>query len=310
MAAPSIGIARVISREELQNVSMPRSPSAWRRVCRQLVLLAVLGAGLDLGTMRADGSKTLLDIWQDVQGYLSPDAMVKIRTTPRPDNPAAQREYDFCSAVVIMAQPAMSEDKLDAVVEMLEGLIAQNVGDEVNDAAHYLLGRIEQFYRRESDEVAAAEYYRDLAENAYSRQWGDLARVKLAILILYVLPVDSSAKRIAQVEQLLDGTTTPVTQRELHRLLGRAIMFYNFPPERALEHLLAADKVGGFSGALGADNLVQIGELAWDTGQVEMAQRYYERLRAEYPRDPRIFLMDQRMAGQPVPHRLKGIHGR
>ncbi len=252
----------------------------------------------------------LPEIWRDVRGYLSPDAMTKIRTMPRPEDPAGMREYDFCLAVVTLAQSAMSEGRLDNVVEILENLIAENIDDEVADASRYLLGRIEQYYRRENSGVEAARYFRNLAEHAHSKKWGDLARMKLSLLILYVLPADSSEARVNEVQQLLDVTDTPIARRELHRLLGRAMMFYNHPPEGALEHLLAADEVGGFRGALGADILVQIGELAWDTGQVELAQSYYERLRTEYPRDPRIFLMDQRIAKQHVPHRSKGIHGR
>ena len=87
-------------------------------------------------------------------------------------------------------------------------------------------------------------------------------------------------------------------------------MFYNLSPADALKHLLAADEFGGLSGTPGADQLVQIGELAWDTGQVDLAAKYYERLRSEYPQDPRIYLMDQRRAGNPVPHRTEALHGR
>ncbi len=92
-----------------------------------------------------------------------------------------------------------------------------------------------------------------------------------------------SGRVLDAVLALIDNTDDPVTQRDLHRLIARAGMFFNFPPELALQHLLIADEFGGLQGTLGADQLVQIGELAIDQRQPELSAHYYERLREEYP---------------------------
>ena len=117
------------------------------------------------------------------------------------------------------------------------------------------------------------------------------------------------AERIARAESYAQEARDEIAVRDMHRLLARAILFYNLPPERALEHLLAADKIGGLTGKQGADQLIQIGELAWDEGDVEMAAHYYERLENEYPRDPRIFTMQERLAGRPTPTRGEVVNG-
>ena len=45
-----------------------------------------------------------------------------------------------------------------------------------------------------------------------------------------------SGRVLDAVLALIDNTDDPVTQRDLHRLIARAGMFFNFPPELALKH--------------------------------------------------------------------------
>lgn len=251
-----------------------------------------------------------LEVWRKVAAYLSKEARIQLQELPTPTDAAGQRERAFCAAVVNLDQQPLSESRLDEVEAQLKALLAENDNDETGRAARFLLGRIAQIYRAKSDLGQAANYFRSLVEQPGPGRWADAARVKLAVLTLYALPGGSPSERIAWVEAQLPKTQDPITLRDLHRLAARAVMFYNLAPEKALKHLLAADEFGGLSGTPGADQLVQIGELAWDAGQVELAAKYYERLRVEYPRDPRIYLMDQRRAGEPVPHRPEDLHGR
>ena len=53
---------------------------------------------------------------------------------------------------------------------------------------------------------------------------------------------------------------------------------------------------------------VQIGELAWELGRLDLAQAYREKLRTEFPNEPRIYVIDQRFAGKPVPQRKLSPH--
>ncbi|MCC6416027.1 MAG: hypothetical protein IT582_08965 [Opitutaceae bacterium] len=277
---------------------MPRVPLL------RLMLGVCLGGSLS-------AAEPTMEVWRKVASYLSKEAQIEFNALPAAAGVAARRERDFCAAVVQLDQQSLSEARLDEVEQRLKALVAAEGNDTIARAARFLLGRMAQLYRANPDVGLAAEYFRGLVEQPGADRWGDAARIKLAVLRAYVLPaVGDAAARVAAVEALLPAAKDPVVVRDLHRVAARAIMFYNLPPAAALRHLVAADALGGLSGTLGADQLVQIGELAWDTGDAALATRYYERLRAEYPRDPRIFLMDQRNAGNPVPHRSEALHGR
>lgn len=251
-----------------------------------------------------------VSVWKKMSTYLTREAMIELKDMPAPEDADGQRERDFCTAVVTLDQQPLSEGRLDDVEQRLKTLLSANGEDEIASASRYILGRIAQIYRAEPDVELAAEYYQMLVNDSDQGHWGRLARVKLGVLKLYVLPAESMQSRVDSVEALIEGTTDPVTRRDLHRLAGRGAMFFNLGPELALRHLLEADKFGGLSGTLGADQLVQIGELAWDTGQREISAHYYERLRKEYPRDQRVYLSDQRLAGKPVPQRREELNGR
>jgi len=242
--------------------------------------------------------------------YLSKEAWIRLNELPPPDGAQSQRERDFCTAVVILDQQPLTEGRLDDVEKRLQGLIAADDGDEIAWAAQYLQGRIWQIYRAVPDVTKAAGSYRRLIARADAGHWAGLARTKLAVLTLYVIPAESRQARIEAAAALIEGTDDGITVRDLHRLLAGAIMFFNLPPGQALEHLLAADQFGGLTGNQGADQLVQIAELAWDAEQPELSARYYERLREEYPRDARTFLHDQRRAGAAVPLRREDLNGR
>ncbi len=280
-----------------------------RHVLPRLLLGLFLLVGFATAQAWAEEPDPLAGVWQKVSNYLTKEALLELEDLPQPGDATSQREHDFCAVVVQLDQRPLSEARLDDVEARLKALLNAGLNDEIDGASRYLLGRIAQIYRVNSNLTLAAGYYRELIQRAGPGHWADIARVKLAVLILYALPAASIAERVDQTEALIPGTTDPVAVRDLHRVVARSVMFYNLSPAIALRHLLAADKIGGLTGALGADQLVQVGELAWDTGDEKLANKYYQRLRDEYPRDPRIFLMDQRIAGNPVPKRSEKLNG-
>ncbi len=281
-----------------------------RSFCPRLISGFLVLVGFAVTQASAAEPDPLVGVWQKVSTYLTKEALIELENLPQPGDAASQRELDFCAAVVELDQQPLSEDRLDDVESRLKALLQANLHDEIDGASRYLLGRIAQLYRAEPDVGMAANYYRELIEQDTPGHWVDIARVKLAVLILYALPAANAQVRVEQAENLIGEAKDALAVRDLHRVIGRAVMFYNQPPQDALRNLLAADEIGGLVGTLGADQLVQIGELAWDTGDDELAKKYYERLRTEFPRDPRVFLMDQRQAGNPVPKRSKKLHGR
>ena len=245
-------------------------------------LASLVGAFLGAISVSAENQNDV-GVWRKVSSYLTKEALIVLKDLPSPENAEAQRERDFCAALVTLDQQPLSESRLDDVETRLQTLLALRGDDDIANASRYLLGRIAQIYRGTPQMDAAEKYYRAVLKRGDSDEWAKLARVKLAVLELYVLPEESRQVRIDAVLALIDNTDDPVTQRDLYRLIARAGMFFNFPPELALKHLLAADEFGGLEGTLGADQLVQIGELAIDQRQPELSAHYYERLREEYP---------------------------
>ncbi len=251
-----------------------------------------------------------ISVWEKMSVYQSAEAERELERLPEASTQHAVRERDFCAAVVHLDQQPLSESRLDDVEKRLQALIEVEGNDEIARASRYLLGRIAQIFRAEPDILQAAEYFRGLVEQPGPGIWGEQARLKLTVLTLYALPIKTPAERLALVESYAVAARDPIAVRDIHRLVARAILFYNLLPERALKHLLQADEIGGLSGTQAADQLVQIGELAWDEGKEEMAAHYYDRLSKEYPRDPRIFTMQQRLAGKPTPARGEVVNGR
>jgi hypothetical protein len=260
-------------------------------------LLMLLGLAVVTPVAAAPDS----DVWRMVSTYLIKEAEIALDDLPAPADPANAREREFCTAVVALSQQTVTEARIAEVERRLTALHDAQADDEIGRASLFLLGRIAQVFRAVPDNDRAADCYRRLLTGEVTDHWADLARVKLALLDIYVLPAAAPAARIAAVESLLTGVTDPVTRRDLHRLAARGLMFYGLDPARTLEHLLASESIGGLRGMPAADQVVQICNVAWQLGRHEVSDTFREKLRRDYPRDPRIYLLDQRAAGQPVP---------
>ncbi len=252
---------------------------------------------------------TEIAVWEKLSVYLSAEANRELQTLPKVSDAQKKRERDFCAAVVHLDQQPLSEARLDEVERRLQVLLEVEDNDEIGRGSRYLMGRMAQIYRAQPDEERAAGYFRGLVEQPGPGEWQEQARLKLTLLTLYALPIKTPDERIEIARAYAREARAPLVVRDMHRLLARAILFYNLSPDQALEHLLQADEIGGLRGTQGADQLVSIGELAWDEGKTEMAVHYYERLRREFPRDPRVFMMNERLAGRPTPERGEAVNG-
>lgn len=247
-----------------------------------------------------------VEIWQMLSTYLTKEAEIALGELPVPSDAAAQREREFCAVVVQLSQQTVTEARIEDVERRLSALVAANTHDDNGRASLYLLGRVAQVFRAIPDNALAAAHYRQLIALPDNDHWANLARVKLALLEIYMLPAESPADRIAAAEALIPGVHDRITLRDLHRLAARGLLFYELDPARALEHLLVSDSIGGLRGMPAADQVVQIANLAWELGRKELSNTFREKLRDQYPRDARIYLLDQRAAGEVVPEGSAG----
>jgi len=276
------------------------SPHQPRGCLRLLLPLLLLSAPL-----RAE--EDLTAVWRQVTAFFAKEAMWALEALPPTPEAATQRERDFCHAVILLDLQPLTEARLDEAENRLLRLIATDE-DEIAAAARYLIARSRQLYRQRPDHAGAARLYRETMAHPRGGPWAELARVKLALLELYVLPAANPPARIAAARTLLVGAGEDFTRRDLHRLIARATLFYDLDPAGALADLLAAEAIGGLQGEPHADQLVQLTELAWEFGRTTEAARFHARLVAEHPRDVRAWGLAEKLSGRPAPARGRFGH--
>ena len=221
-----------------------------------------------------------------------------------PRLPSAQDKRTLTAMQLLDSGRARLETQLDDQpvtddgLRQTEAILAEVArgGDELAEQAAYLQARIYQAHFSQPVPEKAAALYRALAEKKPRSHWAQLGLVKLALLQLYVLPEPAGpAARHAATGALLARLTEKSLQRDLHLQLGLAGLFYHQPLPGVLEHLLAADRIGGVAGQAGEDLVVQIAELSFRDGQDAQARGYFERYLREYPVSGRCFTVRARL---------------
>jgi len=250
------------------------------------MLAAVLAlAGARAGAAEAAAPTTPeVQAWRNNAQYLAREAQRAFTRLAR-DPAEAERSTRLGLALSRLSEQPVPAETLAGAGEILRQLAETD--DEYGRAARYFLGRIAQNFQEPPDYPAAEKIFRELIARSGDSYWGQAARGKLALLILYALPAENAAARIAGVEALLDGSQGATT-RDLHLLIADAMLYYGLPKETALAHLLTADSLsppGALAEGLRADMLVQIVDLSARTGRLAQAETYAARFAHEYPRD-------------------------
>ncbi len=117
------------------------------------------------------------------------------------------------------------------------------------------------------------------------------------LLKLYVLPEPAEpVARVAAAEALLPRVTRPELQRDAHIVIGRARLFHGQPVAGVLDHLVAADRIGGLTGLKRVELQLQIAELSRREKLWEQARVYFQRFLDENEVDGRIYTVKARLA--------------
>lgn len=261
--------------------------------CLRLILLFTIASGL-----RA--ASDLAAAWELVARHLPGDALAQLGKAGANQS----REEKFVRAVALMDSQPVTEARLQQVAEQLAGLARGD--DEIATAAAYLLGRLHQVHFPTPDPARAAQEFEQLAARHPHSPWAQLGLVKLAVLRLYVLPEPATpAERLAAAEALLPQLTVPGLRRDLHIVLGRARLFHGRPVPEALEHFVAADRIGGLSGVPHAELQLQIAELSRREGNWTQAHSYFQRFLEENEVDARAYQVKLKLV-EIAPHLRTG----
>ena len=249
---------------------------------RRPVLLFALILALPLS------AATPAEAWRALAASRPQEALRLLKSLPE------GRETQLIRALALTHQQPVTDETLRQAELLLTSLAAGE--DDFALQAHYLQARLHQVHYAEPDPARAAELYTTLAARQPGSRWAQLARVKLALLHLYILPAAAGPEaRLQQAEALLARLTEPALQRDLHLQIGLAGLHHGLPPARVLPHLRAAERIGGVPGVAQEDLLLQIGELSLRVGDLATSREYFERYLRDYAVNPRCFTVRHRL---------------
>ncbi len=213
----------------------------------------------------------------------------------RPATPSLARLNRLGLATALLNVQPRTDATLAQCVGLLEKIVAENLGDDAGITALYLLGRIDQIHRATPDVAAARRRYTQLADGGSPHPLAQLAVVQLALLTLYrpLVPATPPVERLAAAEALAARLTLPSAQSDLHLLLGRSTLFFGGAKEKALEHFVAARKLGIAPDRVRADTAFSTAELARELGRTHVAVECYTAFLQENPRDVRSWTARQ-----------------
>jgi len=207
----------------------------------------------------------------------------------RPVTPTEARLNRLGLANALLNVQPRTDATLTQCVGLLEKVVGENVGDDAGITALYLLGRIDQIHRATPDLAAARRRYTQLADGGSPHPLAQLGIVQLALLTLYrpLVPTTPPVERLAAAEALAARLTLPSAQSDLQLLLARSTLFFGGAKEKALEHFLAARKLGIAPDRVRADTAFSTAELARELGHTHVAMECYTAFLQDNPRDVR-----------------------
>ena len=215
----------------------------------------------------------------------------------RVTSPEDQRAAHLGEANALLNLQPRTNANLVACVRQLQALVQEKITDDAGVAALYLLARIEEIHRPVPDLPAAVALYTRLAESGSRHPLAQLGTVQLAMLTLYrPLTASLPEERLAAAEAWGKRLTLPSAQGDFHLLLARSYLYFKGSKARAMEHFLEAHRLGITADRVRADACFATAELARETGQDEIAARFYAGFLAENPRDMRAWTARQALA--------------
>jgi len=232
---------------------------------------------------------SLAEAWQTLSIGFYSDAREQFTTT------APSREAQLGLAIAQLNRPPITPSSLANAQQQLARLAARD--DITGHAARYFLGRLLQIHPMTPDPMAAAHEYERLVATGADDLWCRLALVKLTILRLTILPAPGTlSAQLAAVEPLLELTSDPATQHDLHLVIAEARLNHEFYDAATLGHLQAALATTRESDTMRADMLIQVARVATLLGQRAVAQDHYERFLRDYPKERRFYTVTSALA--------------
>lgn len=211
-------------------------------------------------------------------------------------HPADARTTIAYASSLLVKQPrteANIQAARDLLAKVCEATPAS--GDEAI-LALYLLARVELDHLSPAQPASARAHLEQLRHDHPSHPLADHAAVELAYLLAYP-PAGVDPGSAPAIEAMLATVKAPDAARDLHALLASLYLRLGHDSIAALPHLIAARSVGYEQPLRNADADLSIGNLARETGDAALAQKYYAAFLAAAPRDVRASTVRRLLAG-------------
>jgi tetratricopeptide (TPR) repeat protein len=168
--------------------------------------------------------------------------------------------------------------------------------DPLHALSRLFAARVVEFYLPEPDTTAALDEYLALARLSTGNPVAEMAAARAVMLTAFAdKPREERLNDLIALEELADHLTTPAGRRAFHSTLAFTLLELKGDQDRATTHFLEADKVGFTSKAIAVKVWLVAADAAARAGRREDALHFYRKMLAEYPRDPRAFLVRERM---------------
>lgn len=266
------------------------------RLIRHLGRLGLVGlSGWAAAAQPEPASEVLEDTWRlGAQGHFieAAAALEGAATT--------EEETRFTQALLLFNRQPRTEADLVAAVELLAALSKDGTTPALRARSLYFWARAETLRLREGSPAPAVRLYEQLWREYPAQPYGQRALVHLLLIALYA---DESRATIlaqaAQIERQADGLTDPLVRSQFHQVAARGYLHLGGAEPQALEHLLAAHRLGVVRREAQGDLHVSIGQLAAAHGRPEVAREHYATFLREFPNDPRAFTVRTWLAALP-----------
>ena len=256
-----------------------------------------LAGGIFAGAAPSATAPPYAAAWENASRLLLKDAH-RAFAAPNAVSGPARREARLGEAVTMLNLQPRTDARIGRARQLLESLVAERADDEVDVFARFFLARLLELHVRPAEPAAARHLYRELFDAHPGDPLAERAAAQLVLIDVYAdIAPGERQHRLTLLEQLGPRLATLPGRRDFYLNLGNACIDFGLEPERALRHLLAADRAGLTDPATQANTLIAVGELARATGQSALARTYYGRFLAAFPRDSRRTTVAQRLAG-------------
>jgi hypothetical protein len=199
-------------------------------------------------------------------------------------------------ALSLLNRQPRTQSQVETTRELLEALVREYPREPIGIEARYHLARLDHLHLIPADPARARLAYLELADAFPDNPLAQQALVKVCLMDIYQAEPDRRTVALREKESWNERFTDRSAIRDYHLALGYAYVFFKQAPERALHHLLAAERAGVVGFRSRGDVLVAIGDLASELSRPEIALQAFESFVREYPRDIRAYTIRQRAA--------------